>query len=105
MPCVYITPSASSTLLNGFHLDQEVPRHTRQSPYRSTPTQMAPQPLTQPAHGVIPTKPADHFVNATQEGRSLRFGEQIVHTPSTTRTPTAVAIFVLTTAADISMPA
>ncbi len=44
------------------------------------PTAMAPQPLTQPAQGVIADQAADHAVHATQERGFLRLAEPGVHT-------------------------
>ena len=103
MPCVYMTPSASSTLLNGFTLTKKF--HAHQTITVSiNPTKMAPQPLTQPAHGVIPTNP--QIIPLTPPRKVGCFAlENKPSIPIQARTPTAVAIFVLTTAADMSMPA
>ena len=46
---------------------------------QNAPTIIAPQPLTQPAQGVMPTRPTDHAVHRPEEGRFPRVGEPAVH--------------------------
>ena len=65
---------------------------------------MAPRPLTQPAHGVIPTRPQ---IMPFTPPRKVGFCSLVNRASSTiqTMTPVAVAMFVLTTAAAGGAPA
>ena len=65
---------------------------------------MAPQPLTQPAHGVMPTRPQ---IMPFTPPRNVGFFslESQASMPIHTSTPTAVARLVLTTAPAMLEPA
>ena len=68
------------------------------------PTKMAPRPLTHPAHGVIPTRP--QIMPLTPPRKVGFFSlESQASMAIQTRTPVAVARFVLTTAAAALAPA
>src|SRR5664280_2719866 len=102
-PWVYTTPIASSTLEKGrtferkFHANQTNVEEMR-------PTQMAPTPFTQPALGVIATRPQSIPLIAP---RNVAFFclEKNMSITSQVRTPTAVATLVLSTALAASAPA
>src|ERR1035441_828314 len=98
-----MTPRASSTLEKGRTLDkkfQQIHTTAQQMP----PTAMAPQPFTKPAHGVIPTRPQIIPFTAPRKVGFFSFESQ-ASMATHTRTPTAVARLVLTTAAAASAPA
>ncbi len=65
---------------------------------------MAPQPLTQPAHGVMPTRPQ---IMPLTPPRKVGFFSLVSQAsrPIQTNTPVAVAMFVLMTAAAALAPA
>src|ERR1700728_216573 len=98
-----MTPSASSTFENGGTLDRKF-QASQTMAQQMAPTKMAPRPLTQPAHGVMPTNPqimpftppkkVGFFSLESQASRAIQ-----------TRTPVAVAMFVFTTAAAALAPA
>src|SRR5580658_865164 len=98
-----MTPSASSTLEKGRTLDRKF-QHTQTTAQQMVPTAIAPQPFTQPAHGVIPTRPQ---IMPFTPPRNVGFFtlENQASIPIQVSTPQAVARLVLTTAAEADAPA
>src|SRR5271169_1209610 len=98
-----MTPRASSTLENGRTLDRKF-HATQTMAEQMAPTASAPRPLTQPAQGVIPTRPQIMPLTMPRKVGFLVLESQAsmaIHTS----TPAAVARLVLTTAAAASVPA